>query len=357
MSHGRLTNFPHDPLLDLEPWVGQRQATFRFELFNGVTGEELGEVHPLRNASLTHDTTRVIKRQLSLDFGTVDTAVINTLTDRVRVLMTFPNGSEYPMGVYMFTDASRQKFTSGSLGNMALNDEMFLVDQEIEQGINGVGINVTSVIARVLRGLPISFTAEATTFQSAEAWGMGTHRGQILESLSVSGDYFSPWFGNDGDLHFIRSFDPSSRIPDFDFDTHGRVIREPIIMTDDLLTAPNRIIVISNTATESDVPAVGVFDVPHTAPHSVAQRGFVIAKVFDLQIQGSTQAQAVAEGIGQRLTIFERVTLTTPPDPRHDSYNVIRWDGSLWLELAWSMSLLEGGTMSHLLRKAYTLHD
>lgn len=357
MSHQLLTNFPHDPLLDLDPWVGQRQATFRFELFNGVTGQELGEIHPIRNASLTHDTTRIIKRQLSLDLGTADTAAINTLTDRVRPWMVFPNGSEYPLGVFMFTDASRQKFTSGVLGSMALNDEMFLVDQEIERGITGVGINVTRVIARVLEGLPIQFTAEATNFQSAEAWGVGSSRGQVLESLSVSGDYFSPWFGNDGELHFIRTFDPSTRVPDFDFDAHNKVIRDPIVMTDDLLTAPNRFIVISNTAIDSDVEAVGRFDVPHTAPHSVAQRGFVIAKVFDLQVATATQAQAVAEGIGQRLTVFERVSLTTPPDPRHDSYNVIRWQGSTWLELAWSMALVEGGTMSHLLRKAYVHHD
>lgn len=356
MSHQFLTNLPPDPLLDLEPWVGQRQASFRFELFNGVDGVEKGQIHPIRNASLTHDSTRIIKRQLSLDLGTEDMELVNTLTDRVRVFMTFPTGAEYPLGVYMFTDSSKQKFTSGTLGNLVLNDEMFLVDQEIEAGVNGVGINVTRVIEDVLEGLPIQFTAEATTFQSGEAWGVGTHRGQILESLSVSGDYFSPWFGHDGDLHFIRTFDPATRIPDFDFDRHQKVIRSPIILTDDLLTAPNRIIVISNSANDATVPAVGTFDIPHTAPHSIAQRGFVIADVFDLQLSTSTQAQAVAEGIGRRLTVFERVALSTSPDPRHDSYNVIRWDGSLWLELAWSMALVEGGTMSHLLRKAYSFH-
>lgn len=356
MSHQLLTNFPHDPLLDLDPWVGQRQASFRFELFDGVSGLEKGEITPLRNASLTHDTSRTIKRQLSLDLGTADTARVNQLTDRVRVFMTFPTGAEYPLGVYMFTDPSRQKFTSGLLGNMVLNDEMFLVDQQIEQGISGVGINVSSVIERVLRDLPIRFTLEATAFQSAEAWGIGTYRGQILESLSVSGDFFSPWFGNDGKLHFIRTFDPSTKIPDFDFDAHRKVLREPIILTDDIIQAPNRFIVISNAAADDTVQAVGRFDVSHTAPHSIAKRGFVIASVHDLQLSSSLQAQVVAEGLGQRLTAFEKVNLVTPPDPRHDSYNIIRWDGSLWLELAWSMALVEGGNMAHLLRKAYVLH-
>jgi len=74
--------------------------------------------------------------------------------------------------------------------------------------------------------------------------------------------------------------------------------------------------------------------------------------VLDLQLSDNSQAQAVAQGLVNRQTIFERVSLTTAPDPRHDSYNVIRWQGSNWLELGWSMALVEGGTMNHLLRRS-----
>ena len=73
----------------------------------------------------------------------------------------------------------------------------------------------------------------------------------------------------------------------------------------------------------------------------------------NLQVADADQARAVARGIGIRQTVFERVSLTTAPDPRHDSYNVVVWQGEKWLELAWSMALVEGGTMNHLLRKGY----
>ena len=347
-----LTTLPHDPLLDLDPWVGQRKATFRFNLINRVTGENLGEITPVRGASLTHDTTRTIKRQLSLDLGTVDTAAINTITDMVAVTMVFPNGAEYPLGQYMFTDASRQLFTSGRLGAMALNDQMFLVDQQITKGVNGVGRGVQSVIQEVLNALPITYTMEATYFQSSEAWGIGTNRGGVIESLSVSGDYFSPWFGNDGFMHFIRTFDPATQIPSFNFDVGNKVVREPITETDDLITAPNVFIVISNAA-ETEV--VGTALVSPSAPHSVFNRGFEIPQVENLQLTDATQAQAVAQGLANRQTIFERVSLTTAPDPRHDSYDVIKWQDDLWLELAWSMALVEGGSMNHLLRRSYPL--
>jgi hypothetical protein len=354
VSHQHLTNFPNDPLLDLDPWVGQRQASFRFDLTNGVTGEVLGQITPIRSASLTHDTNRTIKRQLDFDLGIRDMAEVNTITDRVSVFMVFPDGTEYPMGRYMFTDSGRTVTTAGRLGNLILNDEMFLVDQQIEVGIQGTGKIIPDLIREILASLPVTFSIEPTQFEASENWGIGSNRGQILETLSVSGDYFSPWFTNSNVLTFIRTFNPADLIPDFDWDTGNKVIRAGIVESDDLLTAPNRFIVISNAANNPGEEVVGTADVPPTAPNSVVNRGFVIANVQDLQLADSSQATAVANGIAQRMTTFEQISISTAPDPRHDSYNIINWQDEHWLELAWSMQLMEGRPMSHLLRKSYT---
>ena len=43
-----LTTQPFNDQIDLSPWVGQRSATFIFRLVNGVTGENLGEINPIR---------------------------------------------------------------------------------------------------------------------------------------------------------------------------------------------------------------------------------------------------------------------------------------------------------------------
>jgi hypothetical protein len=341
-----------DPLLDLPPWQGQRQCTFRFNVTDQV-GMNLGEITPLRGASLTHDTTRTIKRQLNLALGVTDTAAINPIQDRVSVTMVIGD-QEWPLGRYLFTDASRQVYTSGKISTSTLNDEMFLVDQQISSGLNGYLKSTTSVILDVVEPLPITVEIEASPFVCAEAWSVGTHRGQILESLAVTGDYFSPWFDNLGILRFIRSFDPVTKIPDFDWDANKQVLRDAITESDDLLTAPNKFIVTSNSGT-SDLPIFGVATVPPTAPHSAVNRGFEILETVNLQLSTISQAEAVAANLANRQTVFERTILSTPPDPRHDSYNVIRWQGDLWLELAWSMALTEGGEMNHSLRKAYPL--
>lgn len=348
-----LTNFPPDPLLDLDPWVGQRSASYRFQVTNAVTGENMGAITPLRSANLAHDTSRTIKRQLTISLGVSDLSAINPVQDRVSVYMVFPDGTEYPLGRYMFTDASEQIFTSGRLGNMALSDEMFLVDQQITAGISGVGIGVPRVIQMVLNGLPIKFHAEPSPFTSAESWGIGQGRGSILESLSVSGDYWSPWFDNTGLLRFVRTFNPVDKVPDLDFDRGNQVMRSSIVSTTDLLTAPNTFIVVSNNPDDSSAEVVGRASVPPNAPNSVVNRGFEIVEVQNLQLFNSHQAQFVAQGLVNRHTIFERVSLTTAPDPRFDGYNVVVWQGDMWLDLQWSLTLVEGSPMNHVMRRAY----
>jgi len=293
----------------------------------------------------------MIKRRLNMPLGVTDTAAVNSITDRINLFMTFPGGVEYPLGTYMWANDTRQVFTSGKLAQPALTDEMLLVDQQITKGINGVGQNVSTVVQNTLTGLPVIFDMEPSPFTSAEAWGIGANRGSILESLSVSGDWFSPWFGNDSKMHFIRTFDPADRMPDLDFDNGNKVMRNSIVEDDDLLTAPNVIIVISNTTTSTNEPAIGIASVPSNAPHSVVNRGFAVPQVLTLQLTDPPQAQAVAQGLVNRQSVFSRVNLVTAPDPRHDSYNVIRWQGINWIELAWSMALVEGGTMNHLLRR------
>jgi hypothetical protein len=254
----------------------------------------------------------------------------------------------------MFTDDSKEIFTSGSLPHAVLNDEMFLVDQQITEGIAGMGLESVSVVKDVLNKLPITYVMEPSGLPVVGSWGIGTNRGSVLEAIAKTGDYFSPWFGNDSKMHWIRSFDPADgRLPDFDWDAHNVVFRANIVATSDLINAPNKFVVISNLSTDPSVAVVGTATVNPAAPHSIPNRGFEVPEVQNLQLANNEQASAVAQNLVNRQTIFERVSITTAPDPRHDSYNVIRWQGSMWLELAWSMALVEGGAMNHVLRKAY----
>lgn len=353
---GTLTNFPRDPALDLDAWVGQRRATFKFYVTDAVTRRRLGELHPIRNtepARLEHNTEQTIKRQLSVALGTADTAQINPVADRIEPWMVFPDGREWPLGRYMFSNPSVSKYTSGKLGTYVLNDEMFLVDQKIRRGIGSINGSIPALIAQVMHNLPVQYQIEPCPFLTSEAWTIGTNRGQILEALSISGSYFSPWFDNNGILRFIRAFNASRKICDFDFDSGYKVRRDSIVETNDLLSAPNTFLVTANASENSTAPVVGVAYIASTAPNSVENRGFEIVSHLSMQVANVAQANAIAEGLAQRQSTLENVALVTPPDPRHDGYNVVRWDGANWLEIAWGMELIEGGIMTHTLRKTY----
>lgn len=371
-----LTNFPFDPLLDLAPWVGQRQCTYRFRRINAVTGEDMGYLTPIRtNPSLSHDTSRTIKRQLGLTLGVAETREINALQDRVLPFMVFPDGTEYPLGRFVFTEQSNQVTSNGEIANVVLNDEMFVIDQQITEGFDAAnlaltatlgspsvivgtgpanrGADVARAMAALLKDFDVQIQAETSPFVINQSWAAGTTRGSIVEAAALSGDYFSPWFDNNGVMQFIRSLNPALAIPDFDWDAGNQVIRNSIVRSSDILNAPNRFIVISNAPGQTKAQVTGVADVPVNAPNSFANRGFYIPSVNDIQVANAPQAQAMAENLMQRQTIFETVKISTAPDPRHDSYNVIHWQGEKWLELGWRMVLAEGQPMDHTLRRSY----
>ena len=358
---GTLVTDTRAPALNLDESIGQYQYTYRFELVDARDGRHLGDIHPIRSATLRHDTSQISKRSLGLSLGKADTAAINTLTDRVMPFMVIPGiqcpdtpSGDWPLGRYLFVDNPRKVFTSGRLGQPTLVDEMFLVDQPILAGISGVGFSVDLVIVSTLAGLGVVYDLEPSIYTSADSWGVGKNRGQILETLSVAGDYWSPWFDNFGVLRFRRTFDPATQIPDINLDVGARVMRADILETDELLTAPNTFVVVSNNSRTPNDPAVAIATVPPNAPNSVANRGFAITKVVDLQLSDGAQAQAVANGLIQRRGIFEQVQLSTVADPRHDGYNVIRWQGVNWLELSWSLTLKPGEPMVHVMRKSYS---
>jgi hypothetical protein len=349
-----LTNFPFDPYLDMPPSRGQRVDRYRFQWRNGITDQILGYVQPSRETppSLSHDTSGSIKRKLTLSLNVDDSARINTLTDRILPFQ-ITGGMTYPLGRYMFTDDSETTSTGGDRGVFTLLDEGNIIDQPLETAYTSHS-DCATAISELVSGLPIpGISIDATPFSATGAFTAGTSRGQAIDAYAQQGGLFSYWMGNDGLMHMIRVIDPAKAVPDFDWDAGFKVVRDGIVVTSDILTAPNKFVVISNASSASSAPIVGMYIVPPSAPHSIANRGFTIPKVVDMQVSDTGQATEAARSLGVKQTIFERTSITTSNDPRHDSYNIVHYQGVNWLELAWTMSLVPTGTMQHTIRKLY----
>lgn len=355
-----LTEAPVDALLDLDRNVGQRQSTFVFQLVNGVSGIHKGFVTPVRgsNPTLSHDTTRTTKRQLSVAFGVADTALIQEEQDRIFLYM-LAAGRTWPLGHYAFSSEQDAVSTGGSRSTDVLLDEMTNVDQQLEAGFPSVAQSSTifaveTAVGLLLQGFLIpGIDIAPSPFNIVGAWGPGTTRGQVLAAMAQQGDFQTPWFGNDGRFKMIRTVNPEESEPTIDMDRGARVIRDSITATSTLLSAPNRFIVISNGGDAQKLPIVGRYDVPPSAPNSIQNIGFVRPSVTNAQLSSQDQANAAARQVGLNHTITRTVQLVTPPDPRHDGYDVVRWQAQNWLEIAWSMQLTEGGQMTHTLRRSF----
>lgn len=349
------TKNPFDDCLDIGPSRGQRVEEYTFQLINGVTGQLLGFVNPERSNPpvLTHDTSGAVKRRLTLNLHVSDTARIDPIQDRILPFVTIC-GVKYPLGRYMFTAPITSISTGGKRSQHTLLDEGFIIDQQLEQPFTSTA-QVGDAIRAVLATGTFTFdiNVPSTEFSAVGSFNAGQTRGQVLDTYATQGDYMPYWMNHKSQFEMVRTIDPATAVPDFDFDLANNVKRNSVSQTTDILDAPNRFIVISNTGDAAAAPIVGIYDVPATAPFSIVQRGFVIPKVQDLQINSAGQAQAMARNLGLRKTVFERVTVDTMNDPRHDGYDVIHFLGDNWLELSWSMTLTPGGTMTHTMRKGY----
>ncbi len=348
-----LTTKDRDRFLDLERGIGVRTWSYEFLHYNGVTGQNFGDLNPyISGAQLQHDVSRVIKRQMTLELDVADTGVVDPLTDRIALNMIV-RGVRFPLGRYMFTDNLQRISTGGNQASVQLVDEMFIVDQQISSSFSAVDVNCTNAIVKLLQGIDLPFDIDSSPYIANNVSPIGTQRGQILETLAGQGDYQTPWMDNNGTLRMIRTIDPAVTPASIDFDTEKRIYADTITRTTDILMAPNRYIVVSNSSGATDEPVVGQYDVPASAPHSIQSRGFVIPRVIDMQLNDTGQAVAAARNFGLRQTVVERASFTATADPRHDSYDVVIFDGSQWLELSWTLDLTPGGSMTHTIAKAY----
>ena len=344
--------------LDGSAWVGQRSTSWRFDLVDAVTGYRRA-IKPIisGNAGIRHDTRSTIKRTISgLTLSAEDTSVFSSVSSRLEPFFLVGD-EEFQVGRYVPSDWARFPLSSGTTSFASFYDEGFIVDQQITNAFGANSPNgevVSSMISRFLDGYPVSYYVEGVIpeYVSLGSWSAGTRGGFIIDQLALDGDYQAPWFDNSSILQFKRAIDPNHALPAFDFDA-GQVIQASIVESDNLIDAPNRYVVVGNGASALNQPVVGLADVASSAPHSIANRGFVVPEVLNRQVVSAGQAGAIALNLARNQTLVEQVELETPPDPRHDGYDVIMWQGRRWVEMAWNLPFAATSMMSHTLRRVY----
>lgn len=347
-----------DELLDLE--VGLRQSTFRLDLL-GTSLNLIGSLGADADSPpiVTNDVGRTTKRTMTgLRLPSpADLAGIDPLGDRLRPVMVLENGDTFDLGVLLFADLSRAPDSPGQYAELSLLDQTFIVDQPIAASITvGVGANLASAAERLLLdlGLPLVEVDQSGVVAATPlTWPVETSTLEIVNRLGDLCGCYPLFFTSSGVARLMVVPDIASGDPDVTYGAGSRVYGGTIVESDDQLTAPNRFLVIDTAP--SAAPIFATYEVPASAPHSIASRGFAITEVIRVQGLPTVEAAAaVAAARGQTgQGGYARLTFQGAPDPRHDTHSVIEFDGVLWREQSWSLPLEEGAAMAHVARRVY----
>lgn len=351
-------------LIELDGTPSRRESV-RWDLLD-VDLLKVGELHPDRARAvprITNSTESALKRSVSSVLLPPDeSADIDTIAARIRPSWVLQDGSEYPLGVFLFADASRSIFSFGDELSGTLVDQLFILDQELAASLSyPAGTIVTSALEDLAAQAGIVSRHVIPSTQQLSypvAWKAGTSRLRAMTELATQIGYSSPYFDNTGTLQIVPAPNLATAMPTLTYSKgdvdEGRVYAETIVETDDLLRAPNLYVVIDNSATAG--PIVGRYVVPASAPHSIPNRGFAVPRVVDLQgLTSSSDADAAAQALAaEDGEAFVWATFSAAPDPRHDTFDVVEFLGETYREIGWSLTCAPGGPHTHNLRRIFS---
>lgn len=356
-------------LLTLTGW-GQRSNSFRFELLDNQNSH-IGDVDVDMSTppSISNNINRSPKRQLNgLHLPPSVTADINTLTERVKPWMQFQDGTEYPLGVFLFADASRALFNSGSVQLAGTGDAYWttgtMLDQlvTLDQGSRGInfygpGHSIYDALVQQLEaGGVLDYVIEATDAQVADwiVWKPNTNRLKVINDLCAMAGFYSLFFDNQGVAQARKVPSMDAVDPLFTFEAGENVAAESVVESDDQLDAPNSYVVV-NTAF-GKFPVWGEWKVPAEADHSYQKRGYYVVKEYDVQgVESNAQATVVAKARGQSdYASYRWVNLSTAIDPRHDTFDVLSWKKEKYRSQQWGFTLSAGADMKHEMRRVWS---
>lgn len=354
--------FTADELLDLEV-VATRQESVRFDLLDS-TNSVIGTLAVDRDSapSIANDASATTPRTLDgLKISAGDLNDVNTLTDRVRPVWVLGSGGpgyEFPLGVFLFGDAVRHVASYGDHVEGRLVDQTIILNDLLSVSPSyGAGVRAVDALryTAAIYGIFDVAIDSIGAITGAPIVGLGGRDSGLktMGLICANVGLLAPYFDNYGTLICRTPPDLDTVEPDFEYGAGGRVIADTIQFADGLATAPNRYTVRDSSASGSNL--IGIYDLPDSAPNSYVNTGR--HKVHNDDVQGladQTTANAAARtAYAQDSSVFSTLTFSATPDPRHDTYDVVSFDGTTYIEHTWHLALAPGGPMQHDIRRVY----
>lgn len=346
---------PPNPLLDLAPGVGQVASSVRFEVVDRDL-KVVGDLRVLAADSISAKAAGNIKRTMSgFKLDEYGLREVDPFRHRVKPYWRLEDGTEWPLGVFCFTDSAAHLASYVDVLETTMVDQGFDLDQGTRAtfGIGPSG-SILPAILEVLAQVKITSLVipegSSARVMDPVIWPAGTSRLQIVNELCALAGWLPPYFDNNGILNIRTPPDIDRVRPDHNYpldSERSRVLAGSIVENDNLLDAPNVYLVICSGPADGEIAASA--QVAADLPFSVENRRFEVTETVRVQgITSTEQAQRMAETLAAAAGLgFKNVSFDAFADPRHDLFQTVSWEGKTYRELGWNLKLKPGGPHSH----------
>ena len=347
-----------DQLLDLDG-VRWRADSFEFEL-RDQQGTVLGMLHPDmgRPPVITNDTTAAVPRTMTnVHLPASEGADIDVIRTRLVPFMVLQNGERFQLGEFLWASDARPQRSWGQEHATTLADKMVMFNQGLPATLGwGPGADIGLAVLGVALGVLPLDQIVIDPISAALAVGVthpiGKARRQVLAEFMANVGFLPPFVDRLGRLNLVNPPDMATVDPALVYDVGGRIIDGSVSYSDDLIDAPNVFRVYENSG---QATLVGTYSVPASAPHSVANRGYEIGVSEPASGLGTlARANAAARALATTRNVTYRwASWDSTLDPRHDTWDPVRFLGDVWMETRQTQQLRSGGVHSHLARQVF----
>lgn len=352
-------------LLDLDAGVGEVRCAVRWEVLDS-TLTVIGEVTPYaQRLSIRNDPQSRIPRTLrGFQLRADDANDINLYRDRLRPTWVYEDGTHWPAGVFVFHDPERHLTTWESPLTAPLRDQWAILDQQVPASF---GVPRAGKVAAALRQVvtaagfaePVIADTDVAVLDPI-VWPAGTQRRRIIDDLCQLAGFARPYFDNRGilvaaplppleDGPATMPYDTGPR--DGGLNTPRTRVYENSAVQGAAPDLPGAHLVINSGGTTGDISAIAYVDARW--PWSPERRGHLVLETHRIQgIESTAAAQRIADELAAAAP-QQAMSFDSPPDPRHDTYDVVRFGsaGDLYREVSWRCDLEPGGVHTHILTR------
>ncbi|WP_143318929.1 hypothetical protein [Clostridium sp. HBUAS56010] len=359
--------YTHNDVLNM--LQSDRSINFRYELLdkNEIKIKDLENV----KGNIRFDSSQEIMGTASFSIKEIGDMELKSVDLRIRPFMCLqaPTGwIEYPLGTYIMSSPERSKQGSKVVQQVDCYDYSTILkeDKITTRMFVATGTNYVSLVRSIITTAGIKKTNIETsilTVSKVLEFEIGTSKLDIINSLLTAINYEPLHFDNRGYAVSRRYIEPLNRRTEQEYQTNNRsVIKSGAKQSVDMYNVPNIFIRYTNDPDGAELKSQYIND-SVASPISTINRG---RNVVDIESVDDVADQTTLNDLVRRIAIeksqtYDAVILPTALMPHHSYRDCVFVGesglgvGNKYIEYAWEMNLVVGGTMTHTLKRVVKL--